>query len=418
MRRIYLDHAAGTPLDPRVREAMEPFLSGEYGNASGFYQEGVRAKKALDESRDSIARILNARASEIIFTSGGTESDNLAIFGIFNAAQKIASAVAGKTPGVKSQKAPGVEEAVIRGHIITTAFEHPAVLEACKELEKAGCEVAYISVGENGIVNPDDIKNALRPETVLVSVMYANNEVGTIQPIAKIGKIIQQYRNKKSETSNFQLLTSNFPYFHTDACQAAGYLDLNVDALGVDLLSANASKIYGPKGAGFLYRRNGVPLNPIIVGGGQEAGMRSGTENIAGIAGVGRALAVASEDRKKESERLIEVRDYFISETVRRIPGAVLNGDPTHRLPNNINFSILGVDGEALVLRLDARGIACSTGSACASQSREPSHVILALGKSREQAQGSVRFTLGRDTTKKEVEYTLDQLSEVVNKKN
>lgn len=379
MRRIYLDYAATTPLDPRVKAAMEPWWDLEYGNAGGLYEEGRRAKAVMQNAREIIAKLIGAKADEIIFTSGGTESDNLAIF--------------------------GVARTIGKGHIITTTFEHHAVLNPCQELAKQGFDVTYLNVGREGIVNPEDVQKALRPETILISIMYANNEIGTIQPIAEIGKIIQDYKLK---TKNQKL------YFHTDACQGAGYLDLNVNNLGVDLMSVNGSKIYGPKGVGFLYKKMGVKIKPQILGGGQESRLRSGTEAIPLIVGMAEAFKIAQEECEKESARLIPLRDYFVSEIMKRIPKVVLNGHPEKRLPNNINVSILDIEGEALILYLDAEGIAISTGSACTSESLDPSHVILALGKPYEFAHSSMRFTLGRRTTKEDLNYVLEKLPKVV----
>ncbi|MDP3784549.1 MAG: cysteine desulfurase family protein [bacterium] len=392
MRRIYLDYAATTPLDPRVKRAMEPWWDMEYGNAGGLYEEGRRAKEAMQSSRETIAKLIGAKADEIIFTSGGTEADNLAIFGI---ASSFAKASEDK-----------------RGHIITTAFEHHAVLNPCQQLGKEGFEVTYLNVGKDGIVNPEEVRKALRPETILVSIIYANNEIGTIQPIAEIGKIIRDYKSRRKVGT--PTVASGLPYFHTDACQASGYLDLNVNNLGVDLMSVNGSKIYGPKGVGFLYKRLGVKIKPQILGGGQEGRMRSGTEAIPLVVGMGEAFKIAQEERDGETKRLAPLRDYFIAEVIKRIPKVVLNGDAQRRLPNNINVSILDIEGEALILYLDAEGISISTGSACTSESLDPSHVILALGKPYEFAHSSMRFTLGRATDKEALDYVLEKLPKVV----
>ena len=389
MRRVYLDYAATTPLAPRVKEAMDPWWTENFGNAGGLYEEGRRAKEALQNSREVIAKLIGARTEEIIFTSGGTEADNLAIFGV---ARKLEA----ELPFGSSASKP---------HIITTTFEHHAVLHPCQQLEKEGFEVSYLDVGKDGVVNPEDVRKALRPETILVSIMYANNEIGTIQPIYEIGKIIREFRAQNK---------SQLPYFHTDACQAAGYLDLNVNNLGVDLMSVNASKIYGPKGVGFLYKRAGVKIKPQILGGGQEGRMRSGTEAIPLVVGMAEAFKIAQKEREEESGRLIPLRDYFISEILKRIPKVVLNGHPANRLPNNINVSILDIEGEALILYLDAEGISISTGSACTSESLDPSHVILALGKPYEFAHSSMRFTLGRSTTKEDLDYVLEKLPKIV----
>lgn len=373
-KRIYLDHAATTYLDSRVKKAMDPFWIKEFGNPNSLYQEGRRAKKAIDVARSKIAELIGAGPEEIIFTAGGTESDNLAIFGV---------------AGAKN------------GHIITTKFEHHAVLNTCKELERQGFKVTYLDVGKEGIVNPNDVKRALRPETILVSIMYANNEIGTIQPIAEISKIVHKNNNT---------------LFHTDACQAAGYLDLDVNNSGVDLMTVNGSKIYGPKGIGFLYVRKGIKLQPIIFGGEQEKKMRPGTENVPAIVGLAKAFELVQKDRIKESKRLTVIRDYFIKKLLTQIPKTFLNGHPSRRLPNNINVSILGVEGESVVLYLDEAGVGCSTGSACTSQTLEPSHVIMALDKPYEYGHGSLRFTLGKSNTKKDIDYVMKILPPIIKK--
>lgn len=383
MREIYLDHAATTYLDPRVREAMNPYWEEEYGNPSSLYLRGRRAKEALDDARETIARLLHARSDEIVFTGGGTEALNLGIFG------------SARMYGAQGK------------HIITTKIEHHAVLHSVEALEKDGYEVTYLDVDESGLVHPENVQNALRPDTILVAVMYANNEIGTIQPIADISKVIQEHRAKNKKA---------IPYFLTDACQAAGALSMDVQKLGVDLLVFNGSKIYGPKGVGCLYMKRGVRLKPLIYGGGQENNLRSGTENVPGIVGLARAFELAQAECQKENARLRELRDYFIREAMERIPKVVLNGHPTERLPNNINISVLDIEGEAVVLYLDEKGIAISTGSACTSTTLDPSHVILALGRPYEYAHGSLRFTLGHRTTKEDLDYVLDVLPEVVEK--
>ncbi len=381
MNRIYLDHAATTYLDDAVKAAMEPYWQDKFGNASTIYKEGCDARSALNAARKNIASLIGANPDEIIFINGGTESDNLAIFGI-----------AGQFKG---------------GHIITTKIEHHAVLNSCKALEKKGFKVTYLEAGKKGIIDVKEFKKVLRKDTVLVSIMYANNEIGTIQPIKEIVKAIRDYKTKNKNQKI---------YFHTDAIQAAGYLDLNVEKLGIDLMSVNASKIYGPKGIGFLYVRRGVKLLPIIYGGGQERGMRSGTENIPSIVGLSKAFEIAQKMCEKESKRVAALRDYLIRNILKIIPESMLNGSQMSRLPNNVNVTIKGVEGESLVLYLDAHGIACSTGSACTSQDLNPSHVIIALGKSREDAHCSIRFTLGRKTTKDNIDYLLKVLPGTVKK--
>lgn len=372
--KIYLDHAATTPMIPEVFEAMKPYLTEEYGNPSSIYTIGQKAKNDMQIARTEIAEILGCYPEEIIFTSGGTESDNLAILGV-----------------ARANKHKG-------NHIITTNIEHHAVIHPCEALEKEGFDVTYIPVEENGIVDPAKIKENVREDTILISVMYANNEIGTIQPIAKIGRMCKK---------------KGIP-FHTDACQVAGTLPINVDRLHLDLMTLNGSKIYGPKGIGLLYVRQGTNIQPIMYGGEQERRIRPGTENVAGIIGLAKALNLAQESQENENARLIELRDYMIKELCERIPKTKLNGDEEMRLPNNINVSILDIEGEAMLLRLDMMGIAASSGSACTSGSLDPSHVILALGESYEKAHGSIRFTLGKDTTKKDIDYVLDVLPKIV----
>ena len=385
MEKIYLDNAATTPTDPRVTKAMAPYFSLIYGNAGSLHSAGRKSKAAIYNARKTIAQILNCKAEEIIFTGSGTESDNLAILG---------SARANKSFG---------------NHIITSNIEHHAVLFPCEQVEKEGFKTDFAKVDADGILQADSVKKLINDNTILVSVMYANNEIGTIQPIAEIGKIIKEVKTDRMKRG------INTPIiFHTDACQAAGYLDLDVQKLGVDLLTLNGSKIYGPKGTGVLYIRTGTKIDPIIFGGGQEQGKRSGTENIPGIVGLAEALKVAQAKRKKESERETKLRDYFIKEVSKNISKVVLNGHAQRRLPNNINISVLDIEGEAMLLWLDRYGIFVSTGSACDSQSLEPSHVILALGRPYEYANGNLRLTLGRKTTKKEIDYVLKILPKIV----
>jgi len=387
MKRIYLDHASTTYLDPRVKKAMEPFWSKDFGNPSSIYEEGRIAKEAISAARSQVASLLNCKADEIIFTCGGTESDNLAVLGV---ARNVRSSTSN------------------RGHIIISKIEHHAVLRACDALKKEAClparqgrEITEIGVDKGGIIDLKQLESALKPETILVSIMLVNNEIGTIQPIKDISKIVR----KQSKA-----------LLHTDAVQAPSFLDLNVQKLGVDLMTLNGSKIYGPKGVGILYKKRGIRLEPLIYGGGQEMNLRSGTENVPGIVGFAKALELAQKDREKESERLTKLRDYFIEEILQRIPRTVLNGSVSERLPNNVNVSFHGVEGEAVELYLDAKGIACSTGSACTSSSLEPSHVVMALGRPYEYAHGSVRFTMGKKTTKQELDYVLKVLPDIIKK--
>jgi cysteine desulfurase len=376
---IYLDNAATTPIDPRVLTSMLPYLKESYGNPSSLHFNGRIANGAIEESREVIAKIIGAAKDEIIFTSGGTEADNLAIFGI-----------------ARENKDRG-------GHIIVSSIEHKAVLDSCKRLEKEGFEITYLSVDKNGLISLDELKKSIRPDTILVSIMYANNEIGSIQPIRKISKII-----KESKVSN--------PIFHSDACQAAGALSLNVKDLGVDALTISSSKVYGPKGVGCLYLRKGCLIEPIIHGGGQERGIRSGTENVASVVGFSEALKIADKKRIVESKRVTLLRDYFLSKIIKNIKGALINGGIKERLPNNINISISGVEGEALLLLLDHKGIACSTGSACSSSDLNPSHVLIKIGTPIELAHCSIRFTLGRYTKKADLDYSVKILSESVKK--
>lgn len=383
MNDIYLDHAATTYVDPRVLEAMTPYFSGVFANPSSFHTMGLRAKEAVIEARETIAKVLNARPDDILFTAGGTESDNMAVVGITRAL-----ATKGK-------------------HVITSSIEHHAVLEPLLHLQKKGeIELTVLSVDRDGLVDPDAFANALRPDTVLVSIMMANNEIGTIEPIAEIGKEILKWR-KENKTA--------LPYFHTDACQAAGAAELDVEKLHVDALTLNGSKIYGPKGIGILYLRRGTPLEPLIRGGGQERNLRSGTENVPGIIGLATALKLAQEEKETENARLIALRDRLV-EGLLAIPKTRLNGHATKRLPNNVNISFIDIEGEAAVLYLDAEGIYCSTGSACASTSLDPSHVILATGLSYEAAHGSLRFTLGKRTTMEDIEHVIKVMPGVVEK--
>jgi len=374
MKTIYMDHAATTPTRVEVVKAMEPFWSEKYGNPGSLHHKGLEAKEALDKARESVAKIIGAKPSEIIFTGSGTESVNLAIKGFARANKE-------------------------RGkHIITQKTEHHAVLDSCGALEKEGFEVTYLDVDKHGVVNIEGLKKAIRDDTILVTIMYANNEIGTIQKISELSKVCRE----------------RGIVFHTDACQAGGLLDINVKNLGVDMMSLNGSKIYGPKGTGMLFIKSGLRLEPIIHGGGHEFGLRSGTENVAGIVGFAKALELAQKERESEAKRLRELRDYLIKRILEEIPKVFLNGHPTQRLPNNANFTILDVEGESMVLRLSDKGICASTGSACTSRSLEPSHVLRAIGLPADVAHGSLRLTLGKDTKKEDVDYTVDVLKNVV----
>ncbi len=368
LRRIYLDHAATTPLHPEVREAMLPCLGERFGNPSSIYGEGREARKAVEQARSQVAEALGAEPDEIYFTSGGTEADNLALLG--------------------AARARG------GGHIVTTAIEHHAVLEPCHYLERMGYQVTLLPVDGKGLVDPGEVRKAITPSTFLVSVMHANNEIGTVQPIEEVSAVCREAG----------------VYLHTDAVQTLGALDESVDGMGVDLLSVSAHKLYGPKGTGCLYARRGTKLEGILLGGGQERKMRSGTENVAGIVGLGVAMALAASERIRISERILSLRERLIDGILERVPYTSLNGDRERRLPNNANFLFDYVEGEAICLKLDLEGIAASTGSACSSESGEASHVLLALGIPREKAHGSLRLTLGRENTPEDVDYVLEKL--------
>ncbi|MDO8594155.1 MAG: cysteine desulfurase family protein [bacterium] len=419
-KRIYLDYAATTPLDPRVEKVMRPFLQKTFGNPSSIHAEGVAAKKALDSARTAVARSLEAHAEEIVFTSGGTEANNLAIFGVLS--PLLQGALPSSAGGLSHPPKAAPFSKGDKPHTVTTNIEHASVLEPLRELEKQGrAEVTYVPVEQNGIVKPEKIIAAIKPNTVLVSVMYANNEIGTIQPIRKIGQLLAPIRNSKFPPERRRRAgilhnsqrEKRYPVFHVDACQAPLYLNCLVNALGVDLLSLDAHKIYGPKGVGALYVRRGTPLVPQLLGGGQERGLRSTTENIPGIVGFAEALHIATAEREEESTRVAKLRDQFHADILKNISmeKAVVNGsmEKGERLPNNLNISLPGVDTEFLTLKLDAASIAVSTKSSCLKGEKE-SYVIAALGGGKDRAASSLRFTLGRTNTKEELEHTLKKL--------
>ncbi|MCK9361353.1 aminotransferase class V-fold PLP-dependent enzyme [Patescibacteria group bacterium] len=389
-RLIYLDHAATTPLDSRVLETMRPYFSDVFGNPSSFHTLGMRAKEAVTEARGRIAKLLGGHEDEILFTSGGTESDNMAVLGV---------------PRYFMNELKKVHGPEVVPHVIVSAVEHHAVIEPLIWLQRRKeIELTTVGVDRYGQVNPKDIVAALKPTTVLVTVMMANNEIGTIQPIADIGRELLKWR-KEQKTA--------LPYLHTDACQATGFLEIDVEKLHADLLTLNGSKIYGPKGVGALYVRRGVKFQPLIIGGGQERNLRSGTENVPGIIGLAKALELAQADREVESARLLALREKLAAGLL-AIPKTILNGHPTERLPNSVNVSFIDIEGEAAVLYLDAEGVMASTGSACASTSLDPSHVILATGLSYEAAHGSIRFTLGHATTEEDVDYVIKIMPAIV----
>jgi|LSQX01.2.fsa_nt_gb cysteine desulfurase len=373
-RQVYLDHAATTPVHPEVFQEMRVVLETHFGNPSSLHFYGRAVKQRLEIARERVARLLNAKHEEIYFTSGGTEADNLAVIGTAWALQDKGR------------------------HIITSTIEHHAVLDTCEMLSQNGFDVTFLPVDQYGMVDIDELRRAIRPDTILITIMHANNEIGTIQPIEEIGKVAKEYEI----------------VFHTDAVQTAGYMPLNVDELGVDLLSVSAHKIYGPKGAGALYIREGTPLEPLFHGGGQEKSKRPGTENIPGIVGLGKAAELAAKEHASESRRYRKLCEKLIQGIRERIPGTRLNGHPEKRLPHNVNVTIEGTKGECLLTGLDQRGIAVSTGSACSSGSSQLSHVLEAIGLSPEKGAGTIRMTVGRSTTEGDIDYVLDNLVEVV----
>lgn len=382
MRRVYLDHAAATPIDKKVAKKMKEVMS-LFANPSSFHMPGKEVRDLIEGSRINVANVINARPDEIIFTSGGTESDNMAILGAARQHQET-----GK-------------------HIITTKVEHQAVMEPAYRLEKKeGFEITYLETDKFGIVSAEEVKKSLRKDTILVSIIFGNNEIGSINPIAEIGKVISAF-NKENGTKIL---------FHTDACQAIGSVEIDVEKLHVDLLTLNAAKIYGPKGVGALYVKRGTKLQPLQFGGHQEFGRRPGTENVIGIIGLGEAIKIAEENREDYAKKTAELRDHLIKGLQEIITKTRLNGHPEKRLPNNVNISFMDIEGEALLLYMDSKGIAASTGSACTSASLDPSHVITGLGLPYEVAHGSVRFSLGRETTKKDLDYVIKELPPLVEK--
>ncbi len=371
---IYLDNAATTAILPEVLDKMMPYLTEYYGNPSSVYGLAGVSKEAIDKSRKTIADFIGAKENEIYFTAGGSESDNWAI-----------------KSAARAKKAKGK-------HIITTKIEHHAVLHTCEFLEKNGYEVSYIDVDEDGVVKLDELKKAIRPDTILISVMFANNEIGTIQPIKEIGQIAKE----------------NGILFHTDAVQAFGHLRINVDELNIDMLSASGHKFHGPKGTGIMYIRNSVKLEPLIHGGAQERKRRAGTHNVPGIVGMGAAIELADKNLEANAEKEIAIRDHLIERVMKEIPHVKLNGHKTNRLPNNANFSFSFIEGESMLMMLDAKGICCSSGSACTSGSLDPSHVLLAIGLPHEIAHGSLRVSMSEETTMEDIDYLVDNLKAIV----
>ena len=377
---IYMDHAATTPVRQEALEAMLPYFGASFGNPSSIYTFAQEARKAVDESRETVAHILGARSSEIVFTSGGTESDNAALKGVAFALRNVGN------------------------HIVTTGIEHHAVLHTCHQLEQFGFEVTYLPVDKYGLVDPDEVGRAITDRTVLVSVMLANNEIGTIEPVPEIARVVKEEAKRRNQTT----------VVHTDAVQAAGLLDLDVRSLGVDMLSLSAHKFYGPKGIGLLYVKRGTPFEAQQMGGGQERQRRSGTENVPGLVGMAEALRLATMERENLSSHCISLRDALIEGIGSAVERTYLNGHPTLRLANNVNISFEAVEGEPILLGLDFAGICASSGSACSTASLEPSHVLTAIGRTADLAQASLRITLGRDNTVDDVKYFLSVIPDIV----
>ena len=374
----YFDHSATTPIDPEVLKAMTPYLTDVFGNASSIHTYGQKSMHAVDDAREIIADFLDCKTNEVFFTSGATESDNIVILGLAKSGE----------------------------HIITSKIEHPAILEACEQQEKEGVEVSYLDINSKGLVTIESVKKAIKKNTRLISIMYVNNEIGTIQPIEEIGKLVKELNKTRK----------NKIYFHTDAVQAINYCDMNVDKLGVDLISVSGHKIYGPKGIGVLYRRTATPIKPIQFGGHQEKGVRPGTLNTPGIVGLGKAVELIMKDNGSINKKIKQLRDKIIKEITNTIPDVSLNGDSQNKVEGNINFSFKGVEGESMLLLLDQQGIAVSTGSACSSGSLEPSHVLMALGLEPLLAHGSLRITLGKFNTEKDVDYLIKELPPIIEK--
>ena len=379
---IYMDYAATTPTRQEVVNTMLPYMTTHFGNPSSIYTLAQDARNAVDSARKTISQILGSRSSEIVFTSGGTESDNTAIKGVSFAMKHLGN------------------------HIITSMVEHHAVLHTCQQMEQFGFDVTYLPVDHNGQVRIEDLENSVTENTILVSIMYANNEIGTIQPIKDMVRTVKNKANELSKTI----------VFHTDAVQAVGHVDIDVTELGVDMLSMSAHKFYGPRGVGALYVKRGTPFESLLAGGGQERQRRSGTENVPGIVGMAHALQLTHTDRKHESLRISKMRDRVVTELSNSVENLVFNGHPINRLDNNVSVSFKGVEGEPVLMGLDFAGICASSGSACSSASVEPSHVLLAIGRSAEEAQGTLRITLGRDNSEEDIDYLLDVLPNLVNK--
>ena len=401
MKRVYFDCNATTAVEPAVVEAMLPYLSGEFGNASSIHGFGQRARGAVETAREQVASLIGARAQEIVFTSGGTEADNHAILGVVRAAITDRADVGGQA-GSKEIEAqyPNRLQSAKAPHIVTTAIEHEAVLNACQALEKEGVGVTYVDVDRGGRVEPEAIRRALRAETVLITVMHANNELGTVQPLGELGAIAAEAD----------------VYFHTDAVQSAGKVGIDVGAMKVDLLSISGHKMYGPKGVGALFVRAGTRVQQLMYGGHHQRGFRPGTENVAGIVGLGKAAEIARGALAGDAERVGRLRDELEGGLIERVADARVNGADVVRTPNTTNITFAGIEGEALVIALDLKGLACSTGAACSSGAVEPSHVLTAIGMSAEEARGTLRFSLGRHTTMEDIAFALEVIPATVAK--
>jgi len=383
MNRVYFDYNATTPVEPEVLDAMLPYFSGEFGNAASIHTPGQRARGAVETAREQVAALIGARAQEIVFTSGGTESDNHAVFGVV--VQAFLPVPTSKNPDPSP-------------HIITTAIEHEAVLNACQALEKSGVRVTFLAANREGQIDLDELRQAVRPETVLITVMHANNELGTVQPLEEVGRIAKE----------------RDIYFHTDAVQSAGKVPIEVNQLGVDLLSLSAHKFYGPKGIGALYIRGGTRLRQLLYGGHHQRGFRPGTENVAGIVGLGKAAEIARESFAADARRVSTLRDKLEQGLLARVPHTRVNGGASSRTPNTTNLVFPGIEGEALLIALDLKGLACSTGAACSSGAVEPSHVLTAIGLPPEEARASLRFSLGRHTAEQEIDFALQVVPSAV----
>ena len=383
MNRVYFDYNATTPVEPEVLDAMLPYFSGEFGNAASIHTPGQRARGAVETAREQVAALIGARAQEIVFTSGGTESDNHAVFGVVG--QAFLPVPTSKNPDPSP-------------HIITTAIEHEAVLNACQALEKSSVCVTFLATNREGQIDLDELRQAVRPETVLITVMHANNELGTVQPLEEIGRIAKE----------------RDIYFHTDAVQSAGKVPIDVNKHGVDLLSLSAHKFYGPKGIGALYIRSGTRLRQLLYGGHHQRGFRPGTENVAGIIGLGKAAEIARKSLAADARRASTLRDRLEQGLLARVPQARVNGGAASRTPNTTNLVFPGIEGEALLIALDLKGLACSTGAACSSGAVEPSHVLTAIGLPPEEARASLRFSLGRHSTEQEIDFALQVVPSAV----